>query len=92
VYSYSRPIYQLGPPINDPQTTILPPASQVERELNALKNLDMSTIQDIRVGYELKREMDYQGVFILEPVWMYLDNNSWSKVIFTETDELGGGM
>lgn len=93
VSSYSRPIYQLGLEINDdPQTTILPPADQVERELNAMKNLDMSTVQDIRVGYELKREMDYQGVFILEPVWMYLDNNGWSKVIFTEKDELGGGM
>lgn len=93
VSSYSRPIYSLGLPIiNVQQSITLPPADQVERELRALKNLDLETIRDIGIGYELKRDIENVGVFILEPVWMYRDNSSWTKIIFTEKDELGGGM
>lgn len=91
VYSYSRPIFELGISIpSEQKSIILPAASEVEKELLALPNFDLSKLQDVRIGYELRQDLIYQGVFVLEPLWVYRDNDGWNKVIFTDIDERGG--
>ncbi|WP_169864723.1 YycH family regulatory protein [Sutcliffiella halmapala] len=93
MYSYSRPIFELGVPIyNVQQNVLLPSASETEQELLALPNFDIKKLRDIKIGYELKRDLanPNQVVFILEPIWVYQYGDSWNKVIFSEKDELGG--
>jgi regulatory protein YycH of two-component signal transduction system YycFG len=91
VYSYSRPIFELGLSISNAQQSItLPPATEMVKELKALPNFDQKKLQDIAIGYELKRDIDNQGLFILEPIWVYQYNDNWNPVIFTKKDELGG--
>jgi regulatory protein YycH of two-component signal transduction system YycFG len=89
IYEYVRPTFEFNIPLrNDVQE--IPSGREAIRELKNM-NIDLSSLQDVRVGYELKRDLENDGVFVLEPVWVYQENNSWSKIVFTNND-LRGGM
>ncbi|WP_223702756.1 YycH family regulatory protein [Sutcliffiella deserti] len=91
VYSYTRPIFELRVPITTEQKTIvLPSVTEVKKELMDLSNFDFKMLKDIGIGYRLKRDIGNQGVYILEPIWVYQDNNGWFELAFQDNAESGG--
>ncbi|NLP50389.1 two-component system activity regulator YycH [Bacillus sp. RO1] len=85
IYEYVRPVFEFLSWKSI--ATNIPSGRDVKRELDNFN--DLRNIQDIRVGYELRRESD---VYIIEPIWVYKENNAWNKLNFTASDDLEGGI
>ncbi|MDX5475721.1 MAG: two-component system activity regulator YycH [Bacillaceae bacterium] len=91
IYQYTRPLSELRWSIrNEEETIILPSAEAALSALEKMSNFERENLQNLRVGYELRRDLSNNGVFILEPVWMYEYNNSWKSIVFQRNEELGG--
>ncbi|WP_409290852.1 YycH family regulatory protein [Peribacillus sp. SCS-37] len=83
VFQYSRPIFTLDFPIPiDDAKVKMPGGSEVLQELQAVKNIKSELIQDIKIGYELKRNTEADNLVGLEPAWYYRYAGVWKKVPF----------
>ncbi|WP_180955267.1 YycH family regulatory protein [Peribacillus deserti] len=79
VYQYSRPFYTLDFLMPSELTKAkMASGEEVLQELNAIKNIKMDLVQDIRIGYELKR--DTEVLVSLEPAWYYRYAGVWKRV------------
>lgn len=54
----------------------VPSGYEVVDYLKNTRNIDMSQLQDIVIGYDMK--MDYQNIVSLTPTWFYKLNNTWN--------------
>ncbi|QFT91176.1 Two-component system YycF/YycG regulatory protein YycH [Bacillus sp. THAF10] len=86
---YVRPSFEFGLEIIK-DTKELPSGNRVIRHLQQA-NIDISKIEVLRVGYDLKKDPNSNGILVLEPVWIYSDGNSWSKITLSDNDDLEGG-
>ncbi|WP_051348808.1 YycH family regulatory protein [Peribacillus kribbensis] len=82
VYQYNRPFFTLDFQIPyDEDPVKLPGGKEVLQELYTIKNIKNELIQDIKLGYELKRE-DQEMLVTLEPEWYYRYAGVWKRVPF----------
>lgn len=89
---YTRPIFEFGIIVPRSPQKKLPRGERVLREMEKL-NIDTSKVTDIKIAYELKRSSETTEIITIEPIWVYQENHStWSKLTFTENDDLEGGM
>ncbi|KMJ60417.1 hypothetical protein AB685_06300 [Bacillus sp. LL01] len=89
---YVRPTFEFGIIVPGSVQKQLPTGNSVLRKLEKM-NVDLSKVTDIKVAYELKRVSNQKGIIIIEPVWVYQESNAmWTKLTFSEKDNLEGGM
>ncbi|MBM7693547.1 regulatory protein YycH of two-component signal transduction system YycFG [Peribacillus deserti] len=82
VYQYSRPFFTLDFPMppSELEKAKMADGEEVLQELKAIKNIKLELVQDIRIGYELKR--DTEVLVSLEPAWYYRYAGVWKRVPF----------
>ncbi|MEK4566938.1 two-component system activity regulator YycH [Alkalihalobacillus sp. FSL R5-0424] len=80
--SYIRPLLKLDPTPIDESMVELQSGESVIEKLQAAENLDLESIQDVRVGYEMIDQDNQRGLVTFEPAWYVFtdNNNSWQKV------------
>ncbi|AST93908.1 YycH family regulatory protein [Sutcliffiella cohnii] len=91
IYEYVRPLFELKYTIrNEVASVTLPNSNIALAELKRNPGFEIENLQDLRIGYELKRDTIYEPVFILEPIWMYQYRDNWYKISFQPKEDLGG--
>ncbi|MCM3024137.1 YycH family regulatory protein [Heyndrickxia ginsengihumi] len=84
IYKYVRPYYLLSVDLPMKSNTVkLKSATQVISELKNDSSINMNNVEDIALGYSLKKDGDSSDILSFKPAWYYCYNGVW-KV-------LGGG-
>lgn len=80
--SYERPLLKLDPTPIDEQNIELQSGVSVLEKLETAENLDLTNVQDVRVGYEMIDQDNQRGLVTFEPAWYVFTSNSngWQKV------------
>ncbi|TSB47515.1 YycH family regulatory protein [Alkalicoccobacillus porphyridii] len=82
--NYIRPLLILdSSPINE-VSIMLESGEDLITRLQEGENVNMNTLRDVRIGYEMTDDEDQLGLVTLEPAWFILADNGWEKVSFTE--------
>ncbi|WP_238473794.1 YycH family regulatory protein [Paenisporosarcina cavernae] len=87
LYRYVRPYYQLDVSVpSATDITSLPSGTETVKKLSATKDLDLSAIDEVQIGYYLTRD-DENRILTLQPSWFTITNGSWTRL----THENPGG-
>lgn len=88
VFRYLRPYYTLDLSLpSETEVSILPSGEQAVELLHHVKNLNISSVKELNVGYYLTSD-DEKSLLNLEPSWFYLSEGVWNRL---SPDTLGGG-
>ena len=87
VHQYIRPLYTLtaAVPLKTREVQ-LASGQSIYDFLSTATDINMSTIDDVVVAYDLTRD-ETESQFILEPSWYYLESGAWIRI----SPELLGG-
>ncbi|MBS4207135.1 two-component system activity regulator YycH [Bacillus sp. FJAT-50079] len=90
IYRYQRPYFSLDIDISTDRDPVILPSG--ESALNQLLNedeIDVNMIEDLLIGYRLRKDPNKSKVLILEPSWYYLYGGSWIRL---RSEDIGGDL
>ncbi len=77
IYQYRRPYFILDASLPEQPKVTLPTGKQALNQLRDDPEFEMSSLQQMLIGYRLTIDPDNPKVLALEPTWYYLYNGSW---------------
>lgn len=88
INQYERPNISLDLPLrSEMQKVTLPSGHDVLQYLQNQKNIKPEQLEDLVLGYEMKRDSEENKLILLEPAWYYLYDKTWRPVL---PADLGG--
>lgn len=88
IFRYYRPYYTLEALGGEPRTMELASGSSALHAVSHTKGLNLETVTDVIVGYEMMRDdKDPDRLVTLKPTWFYKANGKWTPL---SDEELGG--
>lgn len=88
ITKYARPNIALELPLTtEMENVTLPSGSEVLGFLKSRKNFKPELLEQLVLGYEMKKDTGVNKLILLEPAWFYRYNQSWGQIT---KEDLGG--
>jgi regulatory protein YycH of two-component signal transduction system YycFG len=88
ITKYVRPNIALELPLTtEMENVTLPSGSEVMGYLKSRKNFKPELLEQLVLGYEMKKDTGVNKLILLEPAWFYRYNQSWGQIT---KEDLGG--